>query len=118
LLLAAWLWHIIPRFGVVRAEPQIERRSLIEHLRAIGRFLWRQQALGVLLDAARANLGARLALRHAAADASTAHSVAELVRRTGVHERAIQFALFGTPGSAAQFAEAFRTLQELETKLR
>jgi hypothetical protein len=87
-------------------------------VRAIGRFVWRNQALGVLLTAARTNLGARLALRHAAADDATAQSVAELARRTGVHERAIQFALFGTPASAAQFAEAFRTLQELETKLR
>ena len=118
LLLAAWLWHVIPRFGVVRAEAQLERRSLIEHLRAIGRFLWRKQALGVLLAAARANLGARLALRHATADTSTAHGIALLARRTGVHERAIHFALIGTPTSAAQFVEAFRTLQELENKLR
>ena len=118
LLLAAWLWHIMPRFGVVRAEPPAERRSLIEHLRAIGRFLWRKQALGVLLAAARANLGAQIAVRHAVADESAAHGVALLARRTGVHERAIQFALYGTPESPAQFTEALRTLQELETQLR
>ena len=118
LLLAAWLWHVIPRFGVVRAEPPAERRSLIEHLRAIGRFLWRKQALGVLLAAARANLGAQIAVRHAVADESAAHGVALLARRTGVHERAIQFALYGTPESPAQFTEALRTLQELEIQLR
>jgi hypothetical protein len=116
-LLAAWLWHVIPRFGIVRTETGIERRSLIEHFRAVGRFLWRNQSLGVLLAAARANLSGRLALRHPTAE-SGAHSIAELARRTGVQERAIHFALIGTPASPVQFVEAFRTLQELEHKLR
>src|SRR5438105_5815256 len=85
LLLAFWLWRIIPRFGVARAERGQGRRSLIEHLRAVGRFLWRRRALDVLLDAARNNLLARISTRHAAlAGLSSIDLAAQLTRQTGI----------------------------------
>ncbi|HKO89166.1 MAG TPA: DUF4350 domain-containing protein [Burkholderiales bacterium] len=40
LALALWLWQIVPRFGPIATDPQRERRSLLEHLRACGRFEW------------------------------------------------------------------------------
>ena len=112
-LLAAWLWHIIPRFGVVRPDALAERRSLIEHLSAIGRFLWRQRSLDVLLDAARSNLRTRLVLRFSA---QPLH--ADLARRSGLAVDEIAFALTGAPRSPAQYTAAFRTLRELEQRLR
>jgi len=112
-LLAAWLWHIIPRFGVLRPDALAERRSLIEHLRAIGRFLWRQRSLDVLLDAARSNLRAYLALRFSA---QPFH--ADLADRSGLAVDEIAFALTGAPRSPSQYTAAFRTLRELEQRLR
>jgi hypothetical protein len=112
-LLAAWLWHIIPRFGVVRPDALAERRSLIEHLRAIGRFLWRQRSLDVLLEAARSNLRAFLVLRFSA---QPLH--ADLARRSGLAVDEIAFALTSAPRSPAQYTAAFRTLRELEQRLR
>ena len=112
-LLAAWLWHIIPRFGVVRPDALAERRSLIEHLRAIGRFLWRQRSLDMLLDAARSNLRAYLVLRFSA---QPLH--ADLARRSGLAVDEIVFALTGAPRSPAQYTAALRTLRELERRLR
>jgi hypothetical protein len=112
-LLAAWLWHIIPRFGVVRPDALPERRSLIEHLRAIGRFLWRQHSLDVLLEAARGNLRAYLVLRFSA---QPLH--ADLARRSGLGIDEIALALTGAPKSPAQYTAALRTLRELEQRLR
>jgi hypothetical protein len=114
-LLAAWLWRIIPRFGVIRPDPVAERRSLIEHLQAIGRFLWRKRSLDVLLDAARSNLHARLALR-LSASGEPLH--ADLARHSGIGVGDIAFALTGIPQSPAQYTAAFRTLRELEHKLK
>lgn len=114
-VLAFWLWRIIPRFGVIRPEPAAERRSLIEHLQAIGRFLWRKHSLTVLLDAARSNLHARLALR-TATSGETLH--ADLARLSGISAEEIAFALTGVPKSPAQYTAAFRTVRELEQKLK
>ena len=112
-LVGAWLWHVIPRFGVVRPDALAERRSLIEHLRAIGRFLWRQRSLDVLLDAARGNLRANLVLRFSAQPLP-----ADLARRSGLAVDEIAFALTGAPRSPAQYTAALRTLRELEQRLR
>jgi uncharacterized protein DUF4350 len=114
LLLCGWLWSIIPRFGVLRPDARAERRSLIEHLRAIGRFLWRRQSLDVLLDAARSNLHARLAVRFPV-EGPALHI--ELARLSGLPEAEIALALSSSAPSAAQFTAACRTLQVLERKL-
>ena len=40
LLLALWLWSIIPRFGPVAPDAPPGRRRLLDHLRASGRYYW------------------------------------------------------------------------------
>jgi hypothetical protein len=42
-LLAVWLGAIVPRFGPLVPEPVPDRRALVEHLRAMGRAVWRTQ---------------------------------------------------------------------------
>src|SRR5207253_9558672 len=49
-LLLLWLAHIVPRFQIMRPEPAPDRRSLVAHLRAIGRWLWRMHGASVLLE--------------------------------------------------------------------
>ncbi|MDR2638037.1 MAG: DUF4350 domain-containing protein, partial [Zoogloeaceae bacterium] len=63
-LILIWLFLVVPRFGGVRATPEAERRDLAEHLLALGRCLWRENALGTLLDTARREIAYRLAQRH------------------------------------------------------
>lgn len=53
LLLAALLWHVMPRFGPLLAEPPPARPGLGEHLAASARFLLDQQALDALLTPLR-----------------------------------------------------------------
>lgn len=52
-MLLLWLWRVAPRFGPLAAENSRARRSLLEHLRASGRFLWSVGASDRLLEAAR-----------------------------------------------------------------
>jgi hypothetical protein len=41
LAVLVWLWSTIPRFGPLMSPARPERRSIIEHVRAAGQFLWR-----------------------------------------------------------------------------
>ena len=48
-----WLWRQIPRFGPVRPNPPLARRSLLEHIEAAGNFLWQHGQGGTLIEIAR-----------------------------------------------------------------
>lgn len=52
-LLALWLWRVAPRFGPIAPDPERERRSLLDHLRASGRFLWNAGQRTELAESAR-----------------------------------------------------------------
>jgi Domain of unknown function (DUF4350) len=52
-LLALWLWRIAPRFGPIAPDPERGRRSLLDHLRASGRFLWNAGQRAKLAESAR-----------------------------------------------------------------
>ncbi|HEX5092588.1 MAG TPA: DUF4350 domain-containing protein [Burkholderiales bacterium] len=53
LLLALWLWRIVPRYGTLLPDPLPVRRRLLDHLRASGRYLWARGLGGRLAAAAR-----------------------------------------------------------------
>jgi hypothetical protein len=117
-LFLLWLWRIVPRCGVLRPDPPRARRSLIAHLHAVGRFLWRQDAAAVLLDAARANVKRRLVQRGLAASDATAQSLtARLARTFAMSEGELALALAGTPANNHQYAAAMATLHDLSRKL-
>jgi len=52
-LLALWLWGIIPRFGPVAPDQPPGRRRLLDHLRASGRYFWVKGLRSRLVVAAR-----------------------------------------------------------------
>ena len=52
-LLALWLWSIIPRFGPVAPDLPPGRRRLLDHLRASGRYYWVKGLRSRLVVAAR-----------------------------------------------------------------
>jgi hypothetical protein len=94
------------------------RRSLVQHLRAIGRFLWRYRAAAVLLDAARVNLRRRIAQRGLApADAPLADVVDLLARRFDLAPAAVSRALAGSAGTTDEFTASMATLAELERRI-
>lgn len=42
-LLAFIFWALMPRFGALIPEPALERRRILEHIKASGQFLWKQR---------------------------------------------------------------------------
>ena len=53
LLLALWVWSIVPRFGPVAPDAPPGRRRLLDHLRASGRYYWANGLRSRLVVAAR-----------------------------------------------------------------
>lgn len=64
LALLLWLWQVGPRFGPIAEDPRRERRSLLEHLRACGRFEWAAKNGPQLAEAARELAWRRIARAH------------------------------------------------------
>ncbi|OGQ86092.1 MAG: hypothetical protein A2289_17785 [Deltaproteobacteria bacterium RIFOXYA12_FULL_58_15] len=63
LLLAFWLWRHVLRFGPLHQLPILPRRSVMEHIDASGRFLWRHGQRRVLVEVVQSALWARAARR-------------------------------------------------------
>jgi hypothetical protein len=64
-LLAAWIFFRGGRFGPPLPDSEPPRRSLLEHVRASGDFLWRRGQGAELLAACRAAVARRVDLVHA-----------------------------------------------------
>jgi hypothetical protein len=118
ILLLLWLGRIVPRFGPLDSEPAPVRRSLVEHLRASGRFVWSRGDAQRLLEAARDRVW-RTALRRRGGLAGLAHSKAQdtLVSLTGQAPATVQRALHGAGNNPAAFVTTAAALQDLESGL-
>jgi len=118
MLLALWIWRILPRFGPVVPEPEAARRELREHLAALGRYVWRSGGLDHWLGVAREDFLARLALHHPAIAAlAPDDQAAELSRLSDRPASLIAAALYGPVASPHSFTQAMRTLRNLERSL-
>ena len=118
LLLALWVWRACVRFGPVEAEPTRERRRLLEHLRASGRFLWRSGEASRLLAAARETCLQKIArTRPVLVDLPPPERAARLAALTGLQLRDIHQAFAGEPDTPTAFTAAVRTLQQIEEQL-
>jgi hypothetical protein len=118
ILLLLWLGRIVPRFGPLEPEPPPVRRSLVEHLRAAGRFVWSRGDAQKLIEAARDRVW-RTALRRRGGLAGLAHSKAHdtLVSLTGQAPATVQRALHGAGNNPATFVTTAAALQDLESGL-
>ncbi|MCC6533741.1 MAG: hypothetical protein IT531_14430 [Burkholderiales bacterium] len=117
-LLALWLAHIVPRFGPLQPAAIPERRQLLDHLRATGRFRWRHGGRSGLLAAAR-----DVCRRHIlAAQPRLAHLSAgqrdlELSRQLGAGAHAIGRAFDSEVRTTAQFVQVVGTLASIHAQL-
>jgi hypothetical protein len=119
LLLALWLWRVVPRFGPLADEPAPGRRQLLEHLRAAGRHQWMSGNASVLYAAAREACLARVLRAHPEAAGlppdATAQRLGEIL---GVPSSEIESALAAKSfRNARAFARAIATLQGLHSRL-
>lgn len=119
LLIALWLWRIVPRFGDTMPTPSLDRRNLSQHLAAVGRCVWREGGINHWLDVVRQAIQQRLALRHpylsrqdAAWRRKTLAGIAYC--RPQEIEQALEARRERNPD---RFTEAIRILQRLDQRL-
>jgi len=92
LLVLVVLWRRAVRLGPIAPAPVPERRSMVEHVEALGEFLWRQGAGAALWRAAAARTHKAVA-RRLPPYADAAGMAADLARRTQQDEEAVRAAL-------------------------
>lgn len=117
-LLLLWLWSIVPRFGPLLPEPTQARKSLTEHLTAVGRFSWLSERGIALLRVSREALLRRLALRrpHIAHSPSAARDQA-MAKLAACNPQRMTEALQRTPNTAREFTAIIQTLQAVQKQL-
>jgi hypothetical protein len=118
-LIAAWLWAIVPRFGGVLPVTEPARRSLAEHLSAIGRAVWREGGLVHWSNVVRQEMWENLVRRHPPIpQLPEPERIETLARLGGVPPERLAAVLNPEDDiSPEAFAEMARTVQQLEQKL-
>ncbi len=117
--LAFWIWAIVPAFGPPIRTAAADRRSLIEHVRAAGRFAWHHDGIDGLGRAAVATTLHRAEARHPGISRLPATRQAQrLAHITGLPEQRILDALVspGTP-QHREFIDNLRTLHTIREML-
>jgi hypothetical protein len=121
LLIAAWLWKIVPRFGGTLASPNLARRSLVEHLAAVGRAVWHLGENGRIHwdSVVRQELRRHALQRHPhLAGASEPELVRILSAASGVPENRVAAVLAAPDNpSPRHFVDCAHTAQQLEQRL-
>jgi hypothetical protein len=116
--LLLWLWRVVPRFGPLVPGAGVDRRSLLEHIRAVGRFHADQRRQGRLLEALRADcldLFGRVA--PLARGLEGAARLREASRLTRINPRELLHAFSGAPATRHDFYSMVRTLARFRRRL-
>jgi Domain of unknown function (DUF4350) len=118
-LLVLWLWRVAPRFGPIAPDPERGRRSLLDHLRASGRFLWNAGQRARLAESAR-----EVALRRVNranpdfASLSASERAARLTNTFGLApEDAARVLAPQSPRTIPEFVQAMHVLQIIHKRL-
>jgi len=119
LMLLAWLWSRMQRFGPLRASPAGDRRSLLEHVRASGEHLFRYGKSALLYAAMRqaflTRLRRRAPLAAALQGAAQAAAIAERLHLSPAQvEQALQAP---APKQHAAFRDRIRLLVQMRNQL-
>lgn len=119
-LLAFWLWHVMPRFGPRLPDESPSTRSFIDHLRVSSRFLWRQGCAEHLLDPVRRRVAKAYQTRfgHSIPDWRDASWHAALAKRSGLAvERVRRAFLAPVRNDSHAFTRTVQDLQHIESTL-
>lgn len=118
ILLAAWLVARARRFGLPMLAPALERRRLVDHIRASGLFLWRAGHHDKLLHSAREAVRRALVLRQPAlALRPAAEHVAPLAALSGENIDEIERAMLQPAADELDFTRTIQLLAKLREKL-
>ena len=119
LLVCAWIWMRSRRFGPLVPDPPLDRRSLMEHIEASGRFHWKHAGAPMLADATRQALMERVRLRHPVwLELSPAELAERLEQTAGVPLWRINRALAFRPEFEPEhFAQDINTMEQITRAL-
>jgi hypothetical protein len=114
-----WLWRAVLRFGPLHPSPVPDRKSLIEHVRALGRFYADQGLLPQLLQRVRAD--AQATFDRAVPElrgAEGSQRLKEAARLTHIRARDLLAAFTRELRVSKDFTHSVRTLALLRTRVR
>lgn len=113
LLFLFWLWRAPYRFGPVLNDAQLQRRSLLEHIRASGYYRWHNKQSAYLLEQVQNRLWCKIQKSHPALQREGSTQTWTLLQDiTGIDAALIKEAL--SKGDTASDAEFTRKIQLLE----
>jgi hypothetical protein len=117
-LLVLWLWSLMRRSGPLIDEEITGSRRTLEHIDASGRFIWRYDTGGALLDGMRDALNKVLEQRYPGwLQLPEATLYERLAHKSNLDPTRVFRALADTPKKRAQFVTAVRDLQRLRETL-
>ncbi len=118
LLLAVWLWRVVPRFGPLVPEPPPADQKLLSHLVAVGRFYWKHMQIVEIYAKLRNAFLQRLGDRRPGIVRSKAgERNAQLAQLAGVRVEAVERALDQPARSVGDLIRTAVLLQRLTQKL-
>jgi len=118
LLLIITLWRVMPRFGPLVAHNAPDRRSLTEHLTAMGRFYSSQGQLAALVKTVRQDALDALSLRvPETRNEDGAARLKAAARVSRMRPRELLYAFTSPATTARDFAAAIRLLREFRAQL-
>ncbi|WHI45138.1 DUF4350 domain-containing protein [Microbulbifer sp. VAAF005] len=117
LALLAWLLLHGRRFGPLQPEPEVSRRSLLEHISACGHYYWQDDQCEALLRGHREEILRQLGATHI--NAGKKRKLCDkLCASTGMDEQQLVETLWGKPPTTEEtFTEHMRNLQRIEAVL-
>ena len=119
LCLIALLWRLAPRFGPPLQAGADPRRSMLEHMRAGGEFLWREGRPRILLEAVCDDMLLTLRRRHPAASRAESRALLDsLTAITGLPRVQVRRALGQDGGEVKEdFTQRIATLIKIRKHL-
>ena len=119
IVLLLWLWSIMPMFGpAIRPEAAV-RRSIIEHVKAAGHFVWRNHGAKALAGSSTAAIMHEAESRHPGIGRLSAEKQArQIARLTGLSPQEIMDVLVNQNiPSHREFTHNMQALQRIRKKL-
>ncbi|MCK5697210.1 MAG: hypothetical protein KAI02_03555 [Gammaproteobacteria bacterium] len=118
-LLFLWLWRVPFRFGPVLNDIPLERRRLLEHIKASGYYHWDNNEASYLLKQVQQRLWGQIRRMHPSIPQNDRlHAYQMLSDLTGIKQTLIQKALLKEETiSDSQFTEKIQMLELIRAKL-
>ena len=114
LLLLLWLWAMYNRFGPRVEFNEQQRRSLLEHLDAVGQFEWRYHRANTILGTVRQELHQLIETRYPRWQKKSQIEQCEwLAKRTSLPEQDINLALTANSDHQTSFTRYIKILQTI-----